>query len=179
MTEMDDQGHHWLERLSAPIYFATFLFVILPLIDFAANVWPLHLGDPAWRYGSGGLLTGFMLTSVFGLVLAWIVAALNAHRRALQVLTVVSAVGAVLLVLLGLEFVLDAFQVRGTVPQANLSRFDAGVMKALFRFAVVAVALFWISVVGWRIWRADADSRGRRHKEPGPLVSAKRAAKGG
>ena len=55
-----------LKGLSGATYFIALLLVVLPVLDFATNVWPFQPGLAVWRYGSVGLFSGYMLTPLLG-----------------------------------------------------------------------------------------------------------------
>ena len=63
------------ESLVAPLYFIAALLIATPLMDFATSVVPLRPGSLEWRFASVGLLSGFLLTPLLGLVIALAVAA--------------------------------------------------------------------------------------------------------
>lgn len=172
---MSDHGTDWLDRLAGPIYFATILFIVLPAVDLVTNVWPLRLGDVGWRYGAAGLLSGFLLTPLFGLLLAWVVASLGRHRRAMLFISLFAAVGALVLAVIALGFVLDALQVRSGLSPNDMPHFEIGALKALLKYGVVILALLWPGIVGWRLWRAERRGRGGRRRSSGetPLVRPK------
>jgi hypothetical protein len=175
---MSDHDTDWLDRLAPAVYFATFLFIVLPAIDFVANVWPLRVGDASWRYGAAGFLSGYLLTPLLGLVLGFLVAALCRHRRALTVLSVVCGIGTVLLLVISLEFILDALQVRSGIAAADKGHFDVGAVKALLKYWAMVVALLWAGIVGWRIARDERRARGPRRSGSTPLVRSKHTKEG-
>jgi len=172
---MSDHDTDWLDRISAPLYFATILLVALPALDLVANIWPLRFGDVGWRYGAAGLMSGYLLTPLLGLLLAWVVASLGRHRRAMLITSVFAVFGALVLVVIVLGFALDALQVRSGISPENMSHFEIGALKALLKYVVVILALLWPGIVGWRIWRAERRGRGHRRGEKTPLVRPKGA----
>ena len=139
-----------LRRLTAPVYLIAVLLVILPILDFVTNVWPLQPGQAVWRYGTVGLFSGFVLTPLLGVLVAIAAAALAEHGRALGVMGILSlAIGVVFLLLMGL-FLLDAFEVRANVPPAGKPQFDSGIWRAVVKYLAVAVAVIWMGVAARR-----------------------------
>jgi hypothetical protein len=130
------------------------LFVVLPALDFVTNVWPLHVGDLQWRYGTVGLLSGFLLTPLLGVLLATLVAAVLRHALLQRLLAVLDLVAAALLLLGCALFLLDALQYRGNVPAEAKATFDVGTGKALLKHFTGAGVLAWLGVVGWKAARA-------------------------
>jgi hypothetical protein len=142
-----------LRRLAAPAYLIAGLLVVLPLLDFATNVWPPQPGQAVWRYGAVGLFSGFVLTPLLGLVLAMAIAAAIDQARALGVLGALSLVIAVAFVLgMGL-FLLDAFQVRASVPPEGRPQFNTGIWRAAVKYVLVAAGLAWLGVAAARAGR--------------------------
>jgi hypothetical protein len=143
--------------LTGPAYGIAALFVLLPIIDTLAQVWPVALGNPAWRYGTIGLGANYLISVLFGMLGLCLLAALGSHRRTLRALTILSGVAALLLLIAALAFLLDALQLRGTVPRDNprtLWMFDAGAAKAAFKYLVSAAVFGWLALATWRAGRA-------------------------
>ena len=143
--------------LIGPAYGIAVLFVLLPIIDTLAQTWPLALSNPAWRYGTIGLGANYLISALFGMLGLCALAALGSHRRSLKVLTIVNAVTALLLLIAALAFLLDALQLRGTVPRDNprtLWLFQVGAAKAAFKYLVSAAVMVWLALATWRAGRA-------------------------
>jgi hypothetical protein len=144
-------------HLTGPAYGVAVLFVLLPFVDTLAQVWPVGLGNPSWRYGAAGIGANYLVSEVFGVWLLCFIAAARLHRRTLRVLTVLSAVAAVIALLTAAALALDALELRPTVPRdnpRNLFMFDVGVTKAMFKYAVAALIMGWIALSSRRAWRA-------------------------
>jgi hypothetical protein len=118
--------------------------VALSLLDLVTNVWPLQAGLLEWRYGAWGLLSGYLLTPLLGMIMLAAAAALMGHARALAALFWVNLLVAAVLLVGSVFFVLDVVQLRGAVPVGEQSRYDTGASKALLKHVLVAAALFWL-----------------------------------
>jgi chromate transport protein ChrA len=164
---MDRSTTDVLRRLAWPTYFVAFLLVVITLMDLVSNIWPLRFGDHQWRYGTLGLLAGFLLTPLLGVVFAMVAAAILEHRVTLRVISILISVTAVLLLLAIPLFGLDAIQLRGTVNPEAKTLFDVGVIKAVIRHLTIAIALGWL---GWAGFRATKGS-GKRKRQPSRLVT--------
>ena len=143
--------------LTGPAYGIAVLFVLLPIIDTLAQTWPLDLSNPAWRYGTIGLGANYLISALFGMLGLCVLAALGSHRRTLRALTIVNAVTALLLLIAALAFLLDALQLRGTVPRDNprtLWLFQVGAAKAAFKYLVGVAVMGWLALATWRAGRA-------------------------
>jgi hypothetical protein len=143
--------------LTGPAYGIAVLFVLLPIIDTFAQTWPLALSNPAWRYGTIGLGANYLISALFGMLGLCALAAMGSHRRSLKALTIVNGVTALLLLIAALAFLLDALQLRGTVPRDNprtLWLFQVGAAKAAFKYLVSAAVMGWLGFATWRAGRA-------------------------
>jgi hypothetical protein len=145
-----------LEYLAGPFYFVCLLLILIPLVDLATNVWPLRFGDMGWRYGTVGLLSGFLVSPLMGLVLAVSAAAYMGHTRMLKTLGVLSALG--VLILLGATglFTLDALQIRAQVPPEGQSSYRVGAARAWVKNTLVAAGMLWLAIGSFRVARSGA-----------------------
>ncbi|HEV8195249.1 MAG TPA: hypothetical protein VGP87_01310 [Gemmatimonadales bacterium] len=173
---MDDLSSRPLERTAGPFYFLALLFLVLPLVDYVMNVWPLNPGTVSWRYGALGLSGGFLLTPLLGLVMMLTGSMLFGHRGMRVMVGVVSAVLALLLALGMMLFVLDSLQVRRGVAADAMWAFDVGVIKAIVKIFTGAICSAWVALVAFRKLQ-DAPGRSKRTQNA-PLVvgAAERAA---
>jgi hypothetical protein len=142
--------------LTGPATGVAILFIALPIVDTLSQVLPLVPGNAGWRYGVVGLGSNYLVSVLFGMLLWSYLEGLQLHRRTLRALAVVNGVVAVLMVLVALGFLLDAAQVRATLPRDNfrsLKLFDVGAAKAVFKYLVSAPVLGWIALASWRATR--------------------------
>ncbi len=150
-------------RLAGPCYFIAFLFVVIPATDFISNVWPLQPGDFRWRFGMTGLLAGFLLTPLLGIMLAGLVAAITEDHRTLRLVSVVAAVGAVVLVILVALFALDVIQFRPEVPADRRGPFDFANVRSIVKHLLAAGSLGWLARSGLGV---TAEARAGKGKAP-------------
>ena len=150
-----------LRSLAGALYFASALLLAVPFIDLGTNVWPIRAGDIAWRYGTVGLLSGFLLTPLLGLCIAAVVAAGLAQHRALRALGILSALGAAALLGVTVLFTLDTIQFRVQVPSEGRASYQIGALRAWGKNLVVVAALVWLAVGASRAARALEAGQGR------------------
>lgn len=162
-----DQKHSSLVGMG---YVVAAVLVVFPLVDLLANVVPITPERINWRYGSYGLASGFVLTVVLGMGLAFAMAAASGDRTVIRVLAVISVLGGLGLIVTGGIYVLDALQLRDTVSNEARSSFLIGTVKALFKNGISGLALIWIAWAGWRGSAAAKGETQKRTKEK-PLVS--------
>ncbi len=158
---MDDSSIDRLRPLVGPTYFVAWLFILVPAMDFLFTVWPLQFGQITWRYGTVGLLGGFLLSPLLGATMILLLARVMGHRGLLRVMTVLLLAGGILLLIGVVSFILDAVQLRGGVPEAERWAFDTGVIKALVKDLTGAIALSWLAGGSFQASRGPAGaSRG-------------------
>lgn len=159
------------KRIAWAVYFAVFLLVALPAIDYLTNIWPINVGDVDWRYGAIGLLSAYWLTPLIGMILALGVATSLQHRLIVRILSYVNLAVAVLTASAVVFYALDLLQLRGVVPEEARPRFDVGGGKATVKHIGVAIGLACLGFAGVRASRRGRFG-GQRHSSSGdsPLV---------
>jgi len=165
---MADRPRSVLQFFAWPNYFVALLLIVLPFVDLVTNVWPVRLSALEWRYGTLGLLSGFTVTPLLGIVLAIASAALLDHRLLQRIIGFLNLLGAVALLVVVVLFALDWLQLRASVEPDPRRGMDIGAVKALAKHLLVAAALGWLGIAGVRATRGEAGSRGRR--APTPLM---------
>jgi hypothetical protein len=163
---MSDRSRSVLQYLAWPNYFVALLLIALPFVDLVTNVWPVRISALEWRYGTLGLLSGFTLTPLLGIVLAIASAAVLEHRLMQRIIASLNLIGAVLLAVIIVLFALDWLQLRASVQPDPRRGMDVGAAKALAKHALVVIALGWLGIAGIRATRAEARAR----RAPAPLV---------
>jgi hypothetical protein len=160
--------------LTGPAYAVALLFVLFPVIDTVAQVWPLGLDSPSWRYGTIGLGANYLISALFGMLGLALVAALRKHRRVLMGMSFLSGLGALLLLVAALAFILDAFQVRAGVPRDDprtLWLFDVGAAKAEFKYLAGGALLALLGLMSWKAGRTFARPESTADDDAPRLVS--------
>ena len=138
-----------LAALGWPIYFVAALMIVTPAVDFVTNVWPPNPGDLQWRYGSNGLLAGFLLTPLLGALLAGLAAHALGHRGMARFIAIFNVVGALLLFAAFVMFSLDVLEYRHAVPAEAISTYDIGALKAASKHLSTALAFAWLAIAGF------------------------------
>ena len=164
-------------EFAGPAYGIGVLFILTAAVDTVSQMWPPALREPSWRYGVVGIGGNYLITVLLGMLLICLVAGVRQHRRTLRILAIVNAVVAVLLVLAAVGFVLDALQVRYSVPKDNpraVWLFNVGAVKAVAKYVVSAVVLGWLAFASRRAWRAMP----RPSAEEAPRLVRESSAKG-
>lgn len=135
------------DALVAPAYLVAFLLVATPAMDFVTSIVPLRLGDIEWRFASLGLLSGFVLTPLLGIILAMWVAAYAGQPTVQRVIAVVNLVAGAVFALLLVFFLLDILQLRSVVQPEAKAAFESAASKAVVKHLSFILASFYL---GWR-----------------------------
>lgn len=144
-------------RFAGPAYAIALLFIVLPVLDTLAQVWPVNLGSPGWRYGAVGLGANYLVSMLFGMLGLAAIAGWGSHRRTLKLLAVVFVAAGLIMLVGVIGFLLDALQLRPGIPKDDartLQMFDVGVAKATLKYLLSAPVALWLAVAAWRGARA-------------------------
>jgi hypothetical protein len=141
------------DALIGPLYLIALLLIGTPLMDFVSSVLPLRPGELQWRFASVGLLSGFLLTPLLGIVLALGVAIYADHARFIRLLSAFNVGVAVLFVIVLGAFALDILQLRSVVQAEAKAAFEAAAVKAVVKHGCFIVALGWLGIRGFRASR--------------------------
>ncbi len=166
----DDSFEKRYARLIAPSYFLAFLLLLLPFLDYGASIWPMQLGAVNWRYGAAGLLGGFLLTPLLGVLLLGGLGVMLEGKKTLGFTGIVCLFLGALLLLVDVSFVLDAVQMRGNVPKEQIRVFDAGVVKAVLKHLTGALFSWMLAFACFRALGALAKRGAREVRSPDALV---------
>jgi hypothetical protein len=146
-------------HLAAPAYFMAVLFVVTSLLDAATLAYPFNPGAVAWRFGTVGAASNYILTTCFGVFLGLITAAWYEHRRTLRAIALFAALLGVLLLALVSDFALSVLQLRGQVPEQEVATYRIGSAKAGAKYVLFAISMFVMALAGWRIARRGGARR--------------------
>ncbi len=163
-----DIAMRW-DRIAGAVYFVLYLLILVSIVDYVSNTYPINPGEATWRYGALGILGQFLPTPLFSVALILMLGSAIYQRGHIRFVTVFSAVMAVALVLGMVAFTLDALQVRGNVPMDQQGRFDFAVARSLFKLFTSAGAFALCTMAGRRVL-AVMTEREPKHKEGKPLV---------
>ena len=139
-----------VRRLTVAAYVVALYFVLSFLVDVPTNVMPFNFSSETWRYGVVATVSNYLVSVLFGLILAAYVAALNGHRLVLRAVSILSAIGAVVLTVLLIGFLLDYIQTVRLVNAEDVRLFRIGAGKAGMKIGFVDLALTVMAVGAWR-----------------------------
>jgi hypothetical protein len=163
---VSDAGARGPGSLTGPLYFIAFLLILIPIVDFAPNVWPPRPGEVGWRYGTVGLFANYLMTPVLGFALAMLIAVWAKHATLLRVSGWVVIVAAICLLGATLLFVLDAVQVRASVEAERQTLVVVGSGRAIFKNLVIAGGLMWLGLASLSVGVGLRERGGKSPKKP-------------
>ncbi len=138
----------------------------ISLLDFVSNIYPFSPGTIEWRYGAVGILSGFTVTPLLGVVLMMIGATWLDRMTLVRVVAGVTIVLAALAAISLVMFLLDGIQVRRLgAPERRGVTGRAVMIGAVKLAASIGVALI-VAMTGFRVARQRTESDGPR----GPIV---------
>lgn len=144
------------------LYLFALVLVVSPLIDLFSTAWPLRPGDLSWRYGFVGLGAGYLNTPILGVVLAAAIAVWQEHTALLRTLGVVSAVVAVVLLLVLGIWPLDFLQIRGLRPPEQRAGILTGGVIQEIKYVAACLVLALVALGA----RGTAKRSGGRKASP-------------
>lgn len=153
-TALERQPGARTHRLRATAYATGVLFLIVSLLDIATVAWPVQPGAVAWRFGTVGAASNYMLTLFFGVaLLCWTAAWFN-DRLLLRLISVAAVLATLVMVTLLGDFILSSLQLSSSVPPAERATFRIGVLKATTKYIAFAIGFLIVGFTGWRASRA-------------------------
>jgi hypothetical protein len=143
-------------------YLVALSLILIPIMDAAAETWPLHFSNAQWRFGALGLLSNALMMPSVGILIVLGVAIAAEHDRFLRLSGWLCAVCAALVVFALAAFVLDAIQTRVNVRPEALTSFLVASMTAAGKMILVIVTLVTCAIAGTRTARTTAPQRSAR-----------------
>jgi hypothetical protein len=159
--------------LSGPLYLIAAFLVVVPAVDFVGQIAPMQFGNVEWRFASIGLLSGFLLTPLLGIVIATLVAASRKHVFVQRLVAILNAVFAVSLLAALALFALDTLQLGSVVPQDQAGAFKSAATKAFVKHVAAMITLAWLARAGLRVAQFQAYAPPNRAGDWPPIVVAK------
>jgi hypothetical protein len=147
------------EALAGPMYVVAALLIVIPVVDFVLGVPEVNLSSIQWRFATVGLLSGYTLTPVLGLSLAFVSSSVLQHHRLQRVLVFLCLTSGFLLLIVCGSFLLDAMQLRASLPAGERPGFNSAWRRAILKHFFSAVALLYL---GWGARRMIPMARKRK-----------------
>ena len=149
------------EALGGPLYVVAALLVVFPIVDFVLSVPSAQLSNVQWRFAAAGLLSGYTLTPILGLSIAFVVAAFLKHYALQRLLVVLSLLLAAAFLALSAGFALDMLQLRQSIPDEGRAAFSSAWKRAGVKLVLTPLALAYLGLRARRMIPAKS-----RHRTP-------------
>ena len=166
-----------IRRLRAPGYLIMAVTSILPLIDLMMAISPMHPGTVMWRFGAVGLISSAVGAPLLVLVLVYALALLCGDRKVVITVGVIAAVLAVLMIVGGGSFTLDALQMKGRVNPAALDKFKGASALALVKLVVMGISAIVLAVSAFRSAKLSKRETVRAARPGATLIVGQQAPK--
>lgn len=162
MSSSNQAFDEFVARVRTPGYLIFFVVLIIPVVDYAAAMLPMHLSNPTWRFGAMGLSGGYAVATIAELYLFFAMAVAARDRKVIITVGVVAAVIAVVLLGASAIFVLDALQTRALVTPTTISRFDMGAVEAMIKLLLGVVAGAVLAMAAFRTAKHSRETASRK-----------------
>ncbi len=152
-------------RIAIAAYAVAAVFILLPIIDVVAQAYVSPSTGEGWRYELCGYVANYMISLVFGVLMAALAAALREDRLLLRLASWFGGlVALVMIVMMGL-LALDMIQLQAVVAVQEHQAFTIGGLKAELKLGLMAAGLLFLLVAGLKGSKARAE-----RDEPAMLV---------
>jgi hypothetical protein len=139
------------DPLIGPAYLVALLLICTPALDFFSGIQPITLNNIQWRFGAVGLMAGFLLTPLLGIVVAMGVAAYADHGVFQRILAILNITIAMMCLVLLIFFTLDILQLNNQVDAEAVGQFRSAAWKALAKHLGFIIVMGWLGLAGMKI----------------------------
>ena len=139
-----------LRRLRPALYLVALVFMLIPFVDVAAISLPYEPTSIRWRFTSTGIASNYLISPIFGAMLASIVVALGGHKNRIRIVAAFCGISAAIFLVVGMGLILDTLQWRNEIPSENLQMFYIASTKAFFKYFMTALTF---GLLGWSLFR--------------------------
>lgn len=158
--------------LAWPFYVSALLLIVIPAVDFVGTVTPAAWTEIRWRFGMLGILSGFLLTPLFGVVLGMAMAAMLENKGIMRSLIIVNlAIATVFLAASGM-FLLDAVQLRREVGPQGRWVFDLLIIRNGGKLLIGVAIYAWLARAALKAVRRVRVDGAWQPGDPVPLVNS-------
>lgn len=132
--------------MRAAAYAIGLLIVIIPLVETAFAVLPVHLHEPPWRLAAVNAFAGAVGLPLVGLFLCFAIALINGDALILWLVSGLCALSSVLSLLGAGSFTLDALQMHGQVRPGLGTKYWIASGWAVFKISLCGLAFLILAV---------------------------------
>ena len=136
-------------RNAIAAYAVAALFIALPILDVVAQSYlDFAPGNESWRYEVAGYVANYMISLVFGVLVAALAAALREDRLLLRLTSWFSGLVALVMLVMMVLLLLDVVQLLPVVSSQEHAAFLIGGLKAELKLGLMAAGLVFLLVAG-------------------------------
>src|SRR5262245_49543198 len=150
-----------VRRVARPLFWVAIVLFVIPTIDTAVRGGPIAYNDANWRFMFSLRIAQESFVPMVGLALGALIASAVDNRRALGLISVLSALLGVVLLRAFMEVTTKWSANRDNLNFLGSSQVDVRLRSV--RLAVVFIGCVWLTIAGLRgiSWRAIAKRQGR------------------
>jgi hypothetical protein len=157
----------FVRRLRVPGYLVMALLGIVTVAEIGIAAWPFRIHDVGWRLAVAGAASGGAGTALLAIFFALLIAVVADDRGVIWFISAMCAVAALLCIVGGGVFALDALQMKGQVKPELVSRYDAALVWGLIKIILAGVVFVGVAISAFR----TAIGMGRSVVAPGKGAS--------
>jgi hypothetical protein len=126
------------------------LLGVVTFAEIGVAAWPFRLHDVGWRLAVAGAASGGAGTALLALFLALFIAVVADDRGVIWFVSIICAIAALLCIVGGGVFALDAVQMKGQVKPELVSRYDAALVWGLIKIVLAGIAFIGVAISAFR-----------------------------
>jgi hypothetical protein len=126
------------------------LLGIVTFAEIGVAAWPFRLHDVGWRLGVAGAASGGAGTALLAIFFALLIAVVSDDRGVIWLLSIICAVAALLCIVGGGEFALDALQMKGQVKPELVDRYNAALVWGLIKIVLAGIVFIGVAISAFR-----------------------------
>jgi len=139
-----------IRRLRVPGYLVMGLLGVVTFAEIAVAAWPFRIHDVSWRLAVAGAASGGAGTALLAIFFALLIAVVSDDRGVIWFVSIVCAIAALLCIIGGGVFALDALQMKGQVKPELVSRYDAALVWGLTKIVLAGIVFVGVAISAFR-----------------------------
>lgn len=140
----------FVRRLRIPGYLVMALLGIVTFAEISVAAWPFRIHDVGWRLAVAGAASGGAGTALLAIFFALMIAVISDDRGVIWFVSIICIVAALLCIIGGGIFALDALQMKGQVKPELVSRYDAALVWGLAKIVLAGIVFVGVAVSAFR-----------------------------
>ena len=134
--------------LAIGAYLVAGSLILVPLLDATLAIHPMRPGDFRWRFGAAGVVSNAIVTPNAGVLLMLFAAISFGHRVVRRIIGGLATLAAVFWAGAMVLFILDALQMKPSVPPQMHTSFEVASVLAFVKMTIDLTVLTALGVIG-------------------------------